>query len=474
MVPISDFPLDPDDVAAQLEALRADDPPVHGGRVLSYVYDAGRADASRAAREALAGFGEVNALDPLTFPSVARLENDLVGWGLDLIGAPASSVGTVTSGGAETCILSVLAARHAWRVAGGTGRGSVVLADTAHPAFAKGAHLLDMDVYVVPVDRTSLRLTGPAAAAALSELGNSAALVVASAPSYAHGVIDDIEGIAGAARAAGVPCHVDACIGGVVLGVAGRIGRSVPPWDLTVPGVTSLGMDLHKYGFAPKGVSLLLMNDAEYRAGTYFAYSEWPGYPLINTTLQSTKSAGPMAAAWATLSVLGRDGLARAIAEAFTATEAIAAGIDGIPGLRVMGHPDATLIAIAADEDPALRVDPFRLADAMRDRGWVLQPQPGMADLPRTVHLTVQPVSLATAEQFVADLESSAVEARALGWCRAPEDLAEAFAGLPDLTSGGALPPRMAQVHALIDALPPEVRDPALRAIVGAVFAPRR
>lgn len=471
---LSDASRDPATVATLLAELRRDDPPVHGGRVLSYVYDAGRDDANRAALEALAAFGEVNALDPLTFPSVARLENDLVGWGLDLTGAPESAVGTVTSGGAETCILAVLAARHAWRAAGGAGRPAIVIGDTAHPAFAKAAHLLDMDVCVVAVDRTSLRVTGASVAAALGDLGSAAALVVASAPSYAHGVVDDVEGIAGAAEDAGIPCHVDACIGGVVLGVAKRIGRSVPPWDFTVRGVRSLGMDLHKYGFAPKGVSLLLARDAEYRAGTYFAYSEWPGYPLINTTLQSTKSAGPMAAAWATLSVLGVDGLDRAIEDALAATDVLVAGIDAIPGLRVVGDTDATLIAIATDASGGESADPFRVADAMRDRGWVLQPQPSMGDLPRTLHLTVQPVSLATVDQFVADLEESATEARAMGWCRSPDDLGEAFGALPDLTSGGALPPRMAEVHALIDALPVDVRDPALQAIVGTLFTPRR
>jgi sphinganine-1-phosphate aldolase len=444
---------------------------------MSYVYDAGREDAGEAARQALAAFGEVNALDPITFPSVARLENDLVAWGLGLTHARNAAVGTATSGGSETCILAVLAARHAWRERRVAGTPTIVTADTAHPAFAKAAHLLAMDVHVVPVDRSTLQLTSASVESALESLGHQAALVVASAPSYAHGVVDDIPGIARVADRRGIPCHVDACIGGVVLGVARRLGRTVPEWDMSVQGVSSLGLDLHKYGFAPKGISLLLFDDAAYRQGTYFAYSTWPGYPLINTTLQSTKSAGPLAAAWAALAVLGDSGINTAIDAALRATELIARGVAAIPGVRVVGRPDATLLALAGDpdaRDPDGGIDPFRLADAMHARGWVLQPQPGLDDLPRTVHLTVQPVSLETIDTFLGDLAASAGEAAQLGWCRAPDDLAEAFAALPDLTSGGALPETMAGVHALIDALPPEVRDPALQAIVGALFTARR
>ena len=462
----------PEEIAHALQAIRADDPPVHGGRVMAYVYDAGDAEATSSALEALAAFGEVNALDPTTFPSVARLENELVGWGLDLMRGPHDSVGLVSSGGTESCILAVLAARESWQASHSEGRPVMIVADTVHSAFHKAAHLLGLDVLTVPVDRSSLRMTAESVRAALAETGDRAALVVASAPSYAHGVVDDVPGIAAAAQEHGVPCHVDSCIGGVTLAYARLNGDDVPPMDFTVPGVSSISLDLHKYGFAPKGVSLLLFRDAAYRMGTYFAFSAWPGYPVINTTLQSTKSAGPMAAAWAMSQALGEEGYRTAVRDAREATLQLAAAIRAIPGLRVVGEPDATLIAIAGDGDDP--IDPFRLADAMRRRGWSLQPQPSCGDLPRTLHLTVQPVSLATVGSFTADLIAAAEEVRALPWIDVSEDLESAFANLPDLTSGQGLPDEMAGVHALIDALPPEVRDPALMAIFSALFTARR
>ena len=126
-----------------------------------------------------------------------------------------------------------------------------------------------------------------------------------SAPSYAHGVVDPVAEVAALAAERGVACHADACIGGLVLPFLRRAGREIPDFDLSVPGVRSVSVDLHKYGFAPKGASLLLFGDPDYREGAFFAYSAWPGYPVVNTTLQSTKSAGPMAAAWTVARILG-------------------------------------------------------------------------------------------------------------------------------------------------------------------------
>ena len=464
--------MSPADIASMLTVIRREDPPVHGGRVLAYVYDAGVDASATAGLEALGAFAEVNALDPTTFPSVARIENDLVGWGLDLLQAPEDAAGVLTSGGTESCILAVLAARERWRRRGGVGTPVLVVADTVHPAFHKAAHLLGLEVRTIPVDRHSLRLTAEAVRTTLEASRDEVALVVASAPSYAHGVVDEVPGIAEVAAAHGVPCHVDACIGGFTLAYARLGGESVPPWDFAVPGVTSIALDLHKYGFSPKGASLLLFRDTDLRSGTYYAFSAWPGYPVVNTTLQSTKSAGPMAAAWAVGHALGHEGFIDAVRRAREATRRMATAADGIPGLRIVGEPDSTLIALAGEGDEA--VDPFRLADAMRSRGWTLQPQPSLGDLPRTLHLTVQPVSLDSVEAFTRDLAEAAEEVRPLPWIDVSTDLETAFANLPDLTSGGPLPAEMAGVHALIDALPPEIRDPALTAIFSTLFTARR
>lgn len=481
----------PADALAALNALRRDDPPVHGGRVLAYVYDAGVDGLAEAGRQALAAFGEVNGLDPTVFRSVARIENDLVGWGLDLLGGGLGACGLVTSGGTESCLLAVLAARESWRRRGGEGVASIVLPTTAHPAFAKAAHLFGLRLCRVPVGPDDFRVRAADVATALDDEGAAAALVVVSAPSYAHGVVDPVADVAALAAARNVPCHVDACIGGFVLPYLRRAGRPVPAFDLSVPGVWSLSTDLHKYGFAPKGVSLLLFADPDYRAGAFFSFSEWPGYPVVNSTLQSTRSAGPMAAAWAVAHVLGDDGMAAAVHRCAEATDRIIAAVASIPGLRVVGSPDSTLVALAADGVDG-GVDPFVLADRMKALGWVIQPQPAYDGLPRTAHLTVQPTSLATVDAFVADLARAAAETADLPWAAADLALVElagqidpvtltdedvvgllAVAGLVGDGEPG-LPDESAGVQALIESLPPQLRDRLLAGFFSLLFTATR
>jgi glutamate/tyrosine decarboxylase-like PLP-dependent enzyme len=480
-------------VLSELESLRSQDAPVHGGRVLAYVYDAGVPGLAEAGRQALAAFGEVNALDPTVFPSVARLENDLVGWGLDLLGGGEDACGVVTSGGTESCIVAVLAARQDWRRRGGQGQPVLVMPITAHPAFAKAAHLLGLALRIVPVDPSTMRVRSADVAAALDEVGDAAALVVVSSPSYAHGVVDPVAEVAALAAERGVACHSDACIGGLVLPYLRRDGRAVPDFDLSVAGVRSLSVDLHKYGYATKGTSLLLFSDTDYRLGSFFTYSSWPGYPVVNTTLQSTKSAGPMAAAWVVSQVLGDAGFADAVARAARATDRIVAAVGEIPGLRVLASPDATLVAIGADGDEAAGgVDPFTLADRMRRRGWFIQPQPAVEGLPRNVHLTVQPTSIDTVDEFVAALAEAADECRGRPWATADRELAAAamlldpealdeatvaglleFAGLAG-DGGAGLPEDSAGIQALLETLPAPLRNRLLAGFFSLIFAGTR
>jgi glutamate/tyrosine decarboxylase-like PLP-dependent enzyme len=427
------------------------------------------------------------------FPSVARLENDLVGWGLDLLGGGEDACGVVTSGGTESCIVAVLAARQDWRRRGGQGQPVLVMPITAHPAFAKAAHLLGLALRIVPVDPSTMRVRSADVAAALDEVGDAAALVVVSSPSYAHGVVDPVAEVAALAAERGVACHSDACIGGLVLPYLRRDGRAVPDFDLSVAGVRSLSVDLHKYGYATKGTSLLLFSDTDYRLGSFFTYSSWPGYPVVNTTLQSTKSAGPMAAAWVVSQVLGDAGFADAVARAARATDRIVAAVGEIPGLRVLASPDATLVAIGADGDEAAGgVDPFTLADRMRRRGWFIQPQPAVEGLPRNVHLTVQPTSIDTVDEFVAALAEAADECRGRPWATADRELAAAamlldpealdeatvaglleFAGLAG-DGGAGLPEDSAGIQALLETLPAPLRNRLLAGFFSLIFAGTR
>ncbi len=483
---------EPAAIAAELADFRIDDSPTTGGQVLAYVYDSGIPDLEEVANAALSAFSGVNALDPTVFPSVARIENDLVGWGLDLVHGGPAAAGLATSGGTESCMLAVKAAREQWRARHPDSNQTpiVIMPITAHSAFVKGTYYFGLERVMLPVDPESFTVRPEQVLQALDEAGERAALVVLSTPSYAHGVLDPVAAVASEAAARGVPVHVDACIGGWILPFMDDLGFDVPQFDFRVPGVRSISVDLHKYAYAPKGASLLLFSDPDYRLNAFFAYSDWPGYPVVNTTMQSTKSAGPMAAAWAVCRRIGYDGYLALVASAREATERIVAAVDEIDGLRVLGTPATTLVALAADGPDG--IDPFVLADTMKARGWFIQAQPGVAGLPRTAHLTVQSTTLGRMDEFLDALRAAAAEASQHARAAADPQLqaaAEAldpdaldldtvnallkFAGL-DASESPSLPAEAAGIQALIEALPAKLRDRLLAGYFSAIFQPNR
>ncbi|MFD0021992.1 pyridoxal phosphate-dependent decarboxylase family protein [Streptomyces sp. NPDC058382] len=503
------------EVLAELGALRGGDAPTRGGRTFAYVYDAGLAGLDELAAAAYSAYATVNGLDPTVFPSVARLENDVVGAAAALLGGPGTQ-GTFTSGGTESILLAVKTARDHAKAERGVTEPQLVLPSTAHAAFHKAAAYLGLEPVVIPVDRTTYRADAAATAAAITP---RTALVVASAPSYAHGVIDPVAEIAAAAAERGVLCHVDACIGGWILPHLRRAGREIPPFDLSVPGVTSLSVDLHKYGYADKGASVVLYRDAELRRHQYFAHAGWPGYPVVNPTVQGTKSGGLLAQAWAVLRYVGEDGYTALAGRVAEASDRLLAGLRARPDVRVLGDPSAGLVAFTvldgtdgADAvgsaggsesaggsgssggsegaggsggEPALSLL-LHLADEMRERGWYLQPQLSFDGLPPNLHLTLTPATVGQVDALLADLDAALRSARALPPVTADPALTELAAGLdpsklgPEeveavlafagLTGDGGLPARMAPVLVLLDALPGPLKERLLAEFVGSVF----
>ncbi|MCX5397029.1 aminotransferase class V-fold PLP-dependent enzyme [Streptomyces sp. NBC_00102] len=478
------------EVLAELRALRGADAPTRGGRTFAYVYDAGLDGLDELTAEAYTAFATVNGLDPTVFPSVARLENDLVRAAVGLLGVPGAQ-GTFTSGGTESILLAVKTARDHARTVRGVTDPQLVLPSTAHAAFYKAAHYLGVEPVVVPVDPDTFRADAAAMAAALTD---RTVLVVASTPSYAHGVIDPVTEIAAAASARGVLCHVDACIGGWLLPHLRRAGRDIPPFDLSVPGVTSLSVDLHKYGYADKGASVVLYRDAELRRHQYFAHAGWPGYPVVNPTVQGTKSGGLLAQAWAALQHVGEDGYTALAGRVAEASDRLLAGLRALPGLRVLGEPAAGLVAftvLGPDGAPAGEGAPdlsllLHLADEMRELGWYLQPQLSFDGLPPNLHLTLTPATVGQVDALLADLAKALVAARALEPVAVDPALAALAAGLdPDtlgpeevagvlafagLDGDAGLPGRMAPVLVLLDALPGRLKERLLAEFIGAVF----
>jgi glutamate/tyrosine decarboxylase-like PLP-dependent enzyme len=467
------------DVLTRLRALQAGDLPTHGGSTLAYVYDSGLAEADKIGRTALARYGATNGLDPTVFPSLRTLENELVGWAARLLNGSAA-VGTVTSGGTESVLLAVQAARDA----AGSSAPNMVIPSTAHAAFHKAAHYFGVRAVVVDVDPETYTARPEAMAGACDD---NTVLLVASAPSYAHGVVDPVREVAAIAAERGVRCHVDACIGGWILPYLRQDGVAVPEFDFAVPGVTSISVDLHKYAYTPKGASILLHRDASSRRSQFFASADWPGYTMLNSTMQSTKSGAPIAAAWAVVQHIGADGYRRLARSAYDATVQLAKRIDEIDGLSVLAEPATTLVALRSDE----RADVFTLADEMAELGWFVQPQLSFRDHPASLHLSVSAATAGRLDDLVEALGTATRAAQAAGPVEVAPELAAAaggldpatldddafdgllaIAGLGDTAATGSLPERMAPVNALLDVAPPRLREALLIAFLDRLMRP--
>jgi sphinganine-1-phosphate aldolase len=388
-----------DDIIAALASKRARDVRWQDGRTFGMVYDAGP-DVDDVAQAVAAMFLHENALNTRAFPSLAEIQSEVVGACAELFhGAPGAS-GFMTSGGTESILLAVKAARERASAERGVDGPEMVIADSAHAAFHKAAHYFGVRVHKVPV-RDDFRADVDAMA---ERVNDNTALVVGSAPQYPQGVIDPIPELAELAASVGASMHVDACMGGFVLPFMELNGDHVPPWDFSVGDVTTISADVHKLGYAPKGASVLLHRTKDLRRYQTFVFDDWLGGFYASPGMQGTRPGLPMATAWAVMHYLGIDGYRRLTRVTLDATRRIIAGVRAIPELRVLGEPDAHVLAIAAGGDS--EVDVFALGDAMQRRGWFHDRQTP----PDSLHATASAGNAPVVDEYLHDLRASVDE----------------------------------------------------------------
>lgn len=478
-----------DDVLCALEGARANDVNWREGKLYAYVFDGGK-EIEEVGKTAYMAYLSENGLDPTTFKSLLTFENDLIDMARRHLGGDEQVVGNFTSGGTESIILAVKTAREVFRKSHPNVRPQMIVPATAHAAFHKAAHYLDVDIVSTAVDPETFRADVNAMRAAINE---RTMLIVGSACSYAHGVVDPIRAIASLAKEKNILCHVDGCMGGFLLPYFRRLGQDVEEFDFRVPGVTSMSMDFHKYGLCPKGASVVLYRNEQLRQNQIFACADWSGYTMINNTIQSSKSGGPMAAAWAVLQFVGDEGYLGFAKGLMQARDEIVAGVSSIPGLRVMGKPEMSLVAFTTNGDASAtprsdELSVFAIADEMKARGFHVQAQLRHGVSKENIHVSIQPSNVRWSNDFVAALRASVEAVRSKGGGpKPPVEMGALLAqqiesandeGLNNLVamiSGGPeLPGAMAELNALINELSPSARERLLVAFVGQMFTPLR
>ncbi len=383
-----------DDIVEALSRKRERDARWSEGRTFGMVYDGGEAVHEVAEAVALMFLHE-NALNTIAFPSLGEIQREVCDATAALVHGD-TAAGFMTSGGTESILCSVKAARERGKAERGITEPEMVLPESAHAAFHKAAHYFGIRTHKVAV-RADYRADVDAMAACVSD---NTVLVVGSAPQYPQGVVDPIPDLAQLAASVGASFHTDACMGGFVLPFMEMLGHDVPPWDFRVDGVTSISVDLHKLGYTPKGASVILHRDKRLRQYQTFVFDDWLGGFYASPNMQGTRPGLPMATAWAVLHHLGIDGYLQLTRVTIEARERLVAGVRAIEGLAVLGEPEAQLMAIAAASGYDDRIDVFAIGDAMQARGWFLDRQAP----PDSLHATISAGNAPIVDEYLRDL----------------------------------------------------------------------
>jgi sphinganine-1-phosphate aldolase len=339
------------------------------------------------------------------FKSINLMLRDIFEMSYGLFHAPPGAGASFTSGGTESVFQVVKTARDRARAVRGERYGiyNIVAATSAHPVLDKAAQQLDLEIRRTPLDR-EFRASARSFAAAIDD---RTIMLFASAPCYPYGVFDRIDELGQLAGRRDLWLHVDGCWGGFLSPFAKELGYAIPAWDFEVPGVTSLSADLHKFGYAVKGASLVLYRDSGLQEYEAFVFSKWPRGTYYTPTFAGSKPAGAVSTAWAMMQYLGHEGYRRATHDTMLATRQMIDGINAMPGLHCLEPNGESNLFAFTSMDPNL--DIMALADRIDARGW---PR-GRLREPLAIQQGVVPSHLAVVDEYLQVVREAAAEVRA-------------------------------------------------------------
>lgn len=389
------------EIESDLESMKAEDCDWAAGKVPGYTYKTSD-DLDLVVRQAYQMYFGENALGKGAYKSVVKLEGKIVDFCLKLFNHEGDGDGIFTSGGTESIFLAVKSAREwAKKIKPGANKPNVVMPASAHAAFSKAAYYLGLETVRVPLGKNYR-----ADVSALEDaVGPDTVMIVGSAPAYAHGNFDDLSAIGKLAKRHGLWFHVDACLGGFVSPFAKRLGYPIPPFDFEIPEVMSLSADLHKYGYAPKGSSVLLYRSIDLKEHAMFEFRDWPRGLYRTFTFAGSRPAGPLAGSYAAIKFLGVDGYTDAVKTMMMIKEKLISGISAIDGLRVHG-PSDLIIVLYDSVDPSLEIN--AVAEEMKKKGWFV----GVVADPIAISFPINPIHEKSVDAYLSDLGEAAEDVR--------------------------------------------------------------
>lgn len=371
-----------------------------GGKVSGTVYHGGD-ELTKLMEQVFGMFCWSNPLHPDVFPGIRKMEAEVVQMVVNMFNGDSDCCGTMTSGGTESILMAIKSYRDRAREEKGNYQPNIVVPVTAHAAFDKGCHYFGVRIVHVPVDEE----TGKVCINSVKKAVNShTIMILGSAPSFPHGIVDDIPELAEIAKAWDCGLHVDCCLGGFLLPFMKDAGFGLDkPFDFTVDGVTSISCDTHKYGYAPKGSSVVLYRNRDIRRYQYHVQPNWPGGIYASPSISGSRPGSVIAGTWAAMIYMGKGGYVECTKQIMVAREKIVSAMKNIDGITVYGDPKVSVIGYTSD-----KFSIYRHADGMNKRGWNLN----LLQYPSSAHicLTVCHAKEGVAEQFIKDAQEVAEE----------------------------------------------------------------
>ncbi|XP_061982330.1 sphingosine-1-phosphate lyase isoform X1 [Populus nigra] len=349
--------------------------------------------------EACSMFAHTNPLHMDVFQTIAQCEAEVVAMTAALLGRKNKSsggeiCGNMTSGGTESILLAVKSSRDYMKAKKGIKRPEMIIPESAHSAYDKAAQYFNIKLRRVAVNKNFQADVK----AIRQQINKNTVLIVGSAPGFPHGIIDPIEELGELAYSYGICFHVDLCLGGFVLPFARKLGYPIPPFDFSVKGVTSISADVHKYGLAPKGTSVVLYRNHDIRKHQFVAVTEWSGGLYVSPTIAGSRPGGLIAGAWAALMALGLEGYLENTKAIMEVSKRVQKGIKEIPELFIIGRPDMTIVAFGSND-----LDIFEVNDIMSSKGWHLN----ALQRPNSIHICITLQHAPVVEDFLRDLKES-------------------------------------------------------------------
>lgn len=341
-----------------------------------------------------------NPLHADLWPSVLKYEAEIISMTANLLnGGDVRVCGVMSSGGTESIFMATKAHREWFKREFNITKPEIICGQTAHAAIDKACEILNIKLIQAPVDPITRKVNVDAVRKRITK---DTIMIYSSAPCFPSGIIDDIEDLSNLAQEYGIGLHVDCCLGGFILPFARKLGQEygIPKFDFELGGVTSMSVDTHKYGYAPKGTSVVLYRHKGIRKYQYFTYPQWSGGLYVTPGTPGSRSGALSAGAWATMLTLGEKGYLECTKKILDETKKIKEAVNNIEGLDVLGDPKAMIVAFSSN-----KFNIYTFNDLLHKKGWILN----ALQFPASIHMCVTYKSAPYIDQFIKDLQECAI-----------------------------------------------------------------